>query len=283
MPQPFTRCGLPVEGRVLARRGWAGEIVAILSLLQERGSSGDSEGNPTMLLSDIEYLNIGRCIVPLLGSALGGPSAEALRDLAHAHDPSADDSRISAEVFLFHKYLLMQACVGVFPEAHVDHVVGGLFAALNERANGLELGPDRQQAMEAVWQRRAGQFERSFSQDRVLFLDEGSGSAHWKQTISRFCQNVHEMADPPDIWSGNRWAIPPRQPIRYYRSRSDVASSRGDQSITFQRTGIEVSLTGIRLCGVQSTGSRSSRWRCGREHDRARLDRTTPCLSEIGL
>jgi hypothetical protein len=156
-----------------------------------------------MLLSDVEYLNIGRRILPLLGSALGGPSAEALRELAYAYDPSADDSLISAEVFLFHKYLLMQACVGVFPEAHVDHVVGGLFAALNERASGLELGPDRQQAMEAVWQRRAGQFERSFSQDRVLFLHEAAGPAHWKETIGRFCQNVREMERPPDLWAGN--------------------------------------------------------------------------------
>ena len=156
-----------------------------------------------MLLSDIEYLDIGRRIVPLLGSALGGASAEALRELARVYDPTADDSRISAEVFLFHKYLLMQACVGVFPEAHVDHVVGGLFAALNERASGLELGPDRQQAMEAVWQRRAGQFERSFSQDRVLLLDEGAGPAHWKETIGRFCQNVRAMESPPDLWAGH--------------------------------------------------------------------------------
>ena len=156
-----------------------------------------------MLLSDVEYLNIGRCIVLLLGSALGGASAKALRELAHAYDPSADDSLISAEVFLFHKYLLMQACVGVFPDAHVDHVVGGLFAALNERASGLELGPDRQQAMEAVWQQRAGQFDQPFSQDRVLFLDEGAGPAHWQQTIGRFCQNVRAMESPPDLWAGN--------------------------------------------------------------------------------
>ncbi len=155
------------------------------------------------LLTNAEYLNLGRRIVPLLGSALGGPSAQALRVLAHAYDPDADDSRISAEVFLFHKYLLMQACLGVFPEAHVDHVVGGLFAALNERASGLDLGPDRQQAMEAVWQQRAGQFERSFSQDRVLFLDAGAGSAHWKETIGRFCQNVREMESPPDLWVGH--------------------------------------------------------------------------------
>ncbi|MFZ1802916.1 MAG: hypothetical protein WAU05_03225 [Nitrospira sp.] len=155
------------------------------------------------LLTNAEYLDLGRCIVPLLGSALGGPSAEALRELARAYDPSADESLISAEVFLFHKYFLMQACMGVFPEAHVDHVVGGLFAALNERASGLELGPDRQQAMEAVWQQRAGQFERSFSQDRVLLLDEGAGLAHWKKTIGRFCQNVRAMESPPDLWVGN--------------------------------------------------------------------------------
>ena len=155
------------------------------------------------LLTNAEYLDLGRRIVPLLGTALGGPSAEALRELARVYDPSADEALISAEVFLFYKYLLMQACVGVFPEAHVDHVVGGLFAALNERASGLELGPDRQQAMEAVWQRRAGQFDRPFSQDRGQFLDEGSGPVHWKQTIGRFCQNVREMERPPDLWAGN--------------------------------------------------------------------------------
>lgn len=154
------------------------------------------------LLTNADYLDIGRRIVPLLGLALGGPSAQALRELARAYDPGAEDSPISAEVFLFHKYLLMQACVGVFPEAHVDHVVGGLFAALNERASGLELGPDRQQAMEAVWQVRAGQLDPLFSKDRQHFLDKASGAIHWKQTIGRFCQNVHEMADPPDIWSG---------------------------------------------------------------------------------
>jgi hypothetical protein len=153
-------------------------------------------------LTKAEYLGLGRRIMPLLGSALCGPSAEALRELARAYDPSADDSRIGAEVFLFHKYLLMQACVGVFPEAHVDHIVGGLFAALNERASGLELGPDRQQAMDEMWRLRAGQFDGPFSQDRVQLLDEESGPIHWKQTISQFCQNVNETVDPPDIWAG---------------------------------------------------------------------------------
>lgn len=154
------------------------------------------------LLTNDEYLSLGHRMVPLLGSALAGPSAQALRELARAYDPTADDAHIGAEVFLFHKYLLMQACVDVFPEAQVDHMVGGLFAALNERASGLELGAERQQAMEEVWQLRAGQFDRFFPHDRVQFLEEGAGSIHWKQTIGRFCQNVHEMADPPDIWVG---------------------------------------------------------------------------------
>jgi len=155
------------------------------------------------LLTNAEYLDLGRRIVPLLGTALAGPSAEALRGLARAYDPTADDSRIAAEVFLFHKYLLMQACVGVFPEAQVDHIVGGLFAALNERASGLELGPERQQAMEEMWRLRAGQFDGPFSQDRVQLLAEESGPVHWKQTIGQFCQNVHEAVDPPDIWAGS--------------------------------------------------------------------------------
>lgn len=163
---------------------------------------GGSKEKAIMLLSEVEYLNIGRRIVPLLGSALAGSSAQALRELARAYDPSADESLISAEVFLFHKYLLMQACVGVFPEEHVDYVVGGLFAALNERASGLDLGPERQQAMEAMWQLRAGQFDGLFSQDRLQFLGEGTGKVHWRKTIGQFCQNVHEMDSPPDIWAG---------------------------------------------------------------------------------
>ncbi|MDH4302260.1 MAG: hypothetical protein OEV51_09295 [Nitrospira sp.] len=155
------------------------------------------------LLTNAEYLDLGRRIVPLLGTALAGPSAEALRELARAYDPSADDSRIGAEVFLFHKYLLMQACVGVFPEAQVDHIVWGLFAALNERASGLELGPNRQQAMEEMWRLRAGQFDGPFSEDHVQLLNEESGAIYWKQTICQFCQNVHETVDPPDIWAGS--------------------------------------------------------------------------------
>ena len=83
-----------------------------------------------------------------------------MRELARAYDPSANEARISAEVFLFHKYLLMQSCVGVFPESEVDHVVGGLFAALNERASGLDFSPERQQAMEQMWQLRAAQFDQ---------------------------------------------------------------------------------------------------------------------------
>jgi len=154
------------------------------------------------LLSNAEYLGLGRQLAQLLGSSLEGASAAALRELALAHDPSANDARINAEVFLFHKFLLMQACVGVFPEPHVEHIVGGFFAALNEKMNGLELGSDRQQAMEQMWQLRAGQFEQPFSNDRMQFLDAAPGADHWQRTISRFCQNVREIATPTDIWSG---------------------------------------------------------------------------------
>lgn len=153
-------------------------------------------------LLQAEYLGLGRQLARLLGSCLEGASGDLLRELARAYDPSANEARISAEVFLFHKYLLMQSCVGVFPESEVDHIVGGLFAALNERASVLELSPERQKAMEQMWQLRAAQFDQPFSQDRVQFLDEGSGPVHWKQTIVRFCQNVREIENPPNIWAG---------------------------------------------------------------------------------
>ena len=153
-------------------------------------------------LPQAEYLGLGRQLARLLGSCLEGASGDELRELARAYDPSANDARISAEVFLFHKYLLTQACVGVFPQSEVDYIVGGLFAALNERASGLEFSAERQLAMEQMWQQRAVQFDQSFSQDRVEFLDEGSGPIHWKQTIGRFCQNVREIDNPPDLWAG---------------------------------------------------------------------------------
>ena len=153
-------------------------------------------------LPQAEYLGLGRQLARLLGSCLEGASGDLLRELARAYDPSANEARISAEVFLFHKYLLMQSCVGVFPESEVDHIVGGFCAALNERASGMEFSPTRQKAMEQMWQLRAAQFDQPFAQDRVEFLDEGSGPIHWKQTIVRFCQNVKEIEHPPNIWAG---------------------------------------------------------------------------------
>jgi hypothetical protein len=153
-------------------------------------------------LPPAEYLGLGRQLARLLGSCLEGASGDVFRELARAYDPSANEARISAEVFLFHKYLLMQSCVGVFPESEVDYIVGGLFAALNERASGLEFSPERQKAMEHMWQLRAAQFDQPFSQDRVQFLDKESGPIHWKQTIVRFCQNVREIESPPNIWVG---------------------------------------------------------------------------------
>lgn len=149
------------------------------------------------------YLNLGRQLAQLLGTNLQDASAESLRDLARVYDPSANDARINAEVFLLHKYLLVQACVGVFPGSEVERVIAGFFAALNERADGLEFGSERQGAMERMWQLRAGQFDEPFTQDRALFLDESSGPLHWKHTIDRFCQNVCHLDRPPDIWSGS--------------------------------------------------------------------------------
>jgi len=151
-----------------------------------------------------DYLGIGRQLAGLLGSSLEGPSGEALKELARAYDPSANEARISAEVFLFHKYLIVQTCVGMFPEAEVERVIGGLFAALNERATGLEFSQERQDAMEQMWQMRAKQFDQPFTQDREHFLDEAGDGVFWKRSITQFCQNVREIEHPPDIWAGGK-------------------------------------------------------------------------------
>lgn len=172
--------------------------ISELLLNKRNGSPMTQSSVPT------DYLGIGRQLAVLLGSSLEGPSGEALKELARAYDPSANESRISAEVFLFHKYLIVQTCVGMFPGAQVERVIGGLFAALNERATGLEFSQERQNAMEQMWQMRAKQFDRPFTQDREHFLDESSDGIYWKQSISRFCQNVREIENPPDIWAGGK-------------------------------------------------------------------------------
>lgn len=151
-----------------------------------------------------DYLDLGRQLAGLLGSSLEGPSGDALKELARAYDPTANESRISAEVFLFHKYLIVQTCVGMFPQTEVERVIGGLFAALNERMTGLDFSRERQDAMEQMWQMRAKQFDRPFNEDREHFLDEGGDGIYWKQSINRFCQNVREIENPPDIWAGGK-------------------------------------------------------------------------------
>ena len=151
-----------------------------------------------------DYLDLGRQLAGLLGSSLEGPSGDALKELARAYDPTANESRISAEVFLFHKYLIVQTCVGMFPQTQVERVIGGLFAALNERMTGLDFSRERQNAMEQMWQMRAKQFDRPFNEDREHFLDEGGDGIYWKQSINRFCQNVREIENPPDIWAGGK-------------------------------------------------------------------------------
>ena len=147
------------------------------------------------------YLDIGRQLASLLASSLDGPSGEALKELARAYDPSANEARISAEVFLFHKYLIVQTCVGMFPGPEVERVIGGLFAALNERATGLAFSQERQNAMEQMWQMRARQFDRPFAEDREHFLDEGSDGVFWKRSITQFCQHVREV----DSSRRHRW------------------------------------------------------------------------------
>jgi hypothetical protein len=158
----------------------------------------------TQAATPVDYLGLGRQLAGLLGASLEDASADAMKELARAYDPSATEARISAEVFIFHKYLIVQACVGAFPESHVERVVGGLFAALNEKATGLEFSQERQNAMEQMWQMRATQFDAPFTKDREHFLDEAADPTYWKQSITRFCRNVSEMEHPSDIWTGSK-------------------------------------------------------------------------------
>lgn len=158
----------------------------------------------TQAATPVDYLGLGRQLAALLGASLESASGEAMKELARAYDPSASEARVRAEVFIFHKYLIVQACVGAFPASHVERVIGGLFAVLNAKARGLEFSQERQNAMEQMWQMRAKQFDAPFTKDREHFLDEAADPIYWKQSITRFCQNVSEMENPPDIWAGGK-------------------------------------------------------------------------------
>ena len=126
----------------------------------------------TQAATPVDYLGLGRQLAGLLGASLEGDSADAMKELARAYDPSANEARISAEVFIFHKYLIVQACVGAFPESHVERVIGGLFAALNEKATGLQFSQERQNAMEQMWHMRAKHFDAHLKKDREHYLQE---------------------------------------------------------------------------------------------------------------
>lgn len=127
-----------------------------------------------------------------------------MKELAWAYDPSANEARISAEVFIFHKYLVVQACVGPFPESHVERVIGGLVAALTEQATRLAFSWERQNAMEQMWQMRAQQFEIPFRRNRERIFDKAADPTCWKHAIAKFCQHICEMEHPPDIWAGGK-------------------------------------------------------------------------------
>jgi hypothetical protein len=96
----------------------------------------------------------------------------------------------------------VRACADVFPEMEVDHVVRGFVAALQERARDLDFNEERQRAMEQVWQIRSGEFEQAFAHDRAQVFGPESESVSWKQMINRFCRNVREFENLPDIWAG---------------------------------------------------------------------------------
>lgn len=166
--------------------------------------SGQKQFVMTQGTTPVDYLGLGRQLASLLGASLEGASADAMKELARAYDPLANEARINAEVFIFHKYLVVQACVGAFPESHAERVIGGLFAALNEKATRLAFSQERQDAMEQMWRMRAQQFDASFTKDREHFFDEAADPAYWKLSIAKFCQNVCEMEPPPDIWAGSK-------------------------------------------------------------------------------
>jgi len=174
-------------------------------------------------LPQAEYLGLGRQLAHLLGSCLEGASGDVLRELARAYDPSANEARISAEVFLFHKYLLMQSCVGVFPNRRSTTSSGDCSRRLNERASVLELSPSGKRRWSRCGSCGAAQFDQPFSRIESNFLMKGQVPSTGNRRSSGFARTCVKSKTLPTFGPGPmahpkpRAALSPQHLIRWWR------------------------------------------------------------------
>lgn len=148
----------------------------------------------------VDYSRLGSQLVRLLGETLKSESADALEKLARACEPSADEGKIASEVLYFHRFLLVQACAGAFPQSVTNRVVSEFNVALRESSSRLQIDSDTFAEMERLWVTRAHQYDEPFAGDLEQYLEKPPGHLPWKRTIARFSQNFRDAHDSLDIF-----------------------------------------------------------------------------------
>jgi hypothetical protein len=172
-----------------------------------------TKGQTSML---VDYDSLGRGLVGLLSESLKAESVDALERLARAWQPLADERSIDREIFVLHKFLLVQACIGVLSAPEVQQsVINKVFAAFYASLDAILVGDiqpplyvteyirsrigadaDALSELEKLWVIRAPQYDEPFALDREEYFENRPGHLPWKRLIVRFMQNFKETPDP---------------------------------------------------------------------------------------
>lgn len=148
---------------------------------------------------EIDYACLGRELVQLLSGGLQSASADSLKRLVQIWQPIADEKTIDLEVFLFHKFLLVQACAGPsISQSISDRVIAAFYASLEQVGRGGDTQPpfgieaDTLASLERLWVTRANQYEEPFALDLKEFSENRPGHLPWSRLIVRFMRNFRE-------------------------------------------------------------------------------------------
>ena len=175
---------------------------------------------------EVDYARLGGSLVGLLSASLepdGLYSVESLKRLAQDWQPLADERTIDREVFLFHMFLLVQACADASPnQSVINRVVAAFYPSLEQALVGdiqpplyvteffrsrIGTHPDTLAELRSVWVTRANQYEEPFALDLEEYFENRPGHLPWKRLILSFMQNFREP-QLQDIWREATESVP---------------------------------------------------------------------------
>lgn len=156
-------------------------------------------------LTEEDYLNLGAKLVGVLSVSIEPdiPSVNCLKTLAKNWNLHAKERTIDLEIFLFHKFLLVQSLPLQEASPIVSsNVLWGFYAALEVIMKDhksplyvsqfirsrIKTNPEELAKLEKVWVTRAKYYEEPFELDLQEWLEKGKGKGHvpWERTITRF-------------------------------------------------------------------------------------------------